>query len=1040
MNRGVAFCAVLTIYLASSVMFAQQAELSGFVRDPSGSAVSHAAVVLLNIATNVQRITSTNEAGVYSLPQLGPGSYRLTVSASGFEQKAVEGITLDVASKVTRNIDLTIGSVTEVVTVSGSGVNVNTVDAAVSTVVDRRFVDNIPLNGRSFNSLLTLVPGAMVVPSDGSGRSGSISVNGQRTEANYFTVDGVSANSGAPLYGTVGFGAGFSGSTPGETALGTTQGMVSVEALEEFRATTSTFSAEYGRTPGGQFSFTTRSGTNGWHGSAYNYFRNDALDANNWFSNATATPKPATRQNNFGATLGGPVRIPKVYNGKDRTFFFFSYEGLRLRSPQPGVTTQVPSASLRAQAPAVLQPILNSFPLANGEDLGNGLAMFTSGYSNPSAINTTAVRIDHSFHDRFKVFGRYNDSPSNSLTRYSGNLAQTIDQKVHIRTLTLGSTNLFSPRLTNEARFNTTSNNGLLIYEFTNFGGATAMKITDYPGYTDDPYTRLAFTLNWGLRPNVYTLPQDATQQQYNITDTLNWSLGRHTVKFGVDYRRIQSRAYFPKLYNIPNYDTAAQVLANTTASHTYVGYTNAVMRPIYKNFSAFVQDDWKLTPRFGISAGLRWEVNPAPTDAENYPIYTIDQARDLSTTKLAPLGTPTWKTTWNNVAPRLGLAYQVRQTPGFETVVRSGFGMFYDTGNTQATDGYGRIGSRAMLSLPGSPWPLTLEQIASLPAPSINPPYAQTLITDDPELKLPYTLQWNAAVEQSLGPQQTLSVTYVGSGGRRLLVDRVYNPRLLGNLNFGSAGLYLTRNLGSSSYHAMQVQFQRRMSAGLQVLVSYTWAHSIDNATSNFTVYQLLKANSDYDARHNFQAALTYMVPGRYQNRLAAALLRNWAADARIFARSSMPVDVVGTTGTDPFMGASLNYHPNLVPGQPLYVNDANAAGGRKINFAAFSAAPAGQEGNAGRNFARGFNAIQTDLALRRELRLTEKAGLQIRAEAFNIFNHPLFGAIYSNLTNGAALFGVASNTLNGRLGGLNPLYQVGGPRSMQLALKLQF
>lgn len=1030
--------AALAVVLAP--LYGQNAELSGFVRDPSGATVRNASVELQEVSTNLQHTTVSNESGVYMLAHLRPGVYRLTVSAPGFERQVIEEITVEVGSRITRNLDLSVGNASQTITVNGSGVNVNTVDASVSTVVDRRFVENIPLNGRSFNSLLTLIPGSTVVPSNGAGQSGSISVNGQRTEANYFTVDGVSANSGVALQGTVGFGAGFSGSTPGETALGTTQGMVSVDALQEFRATTSTFSAEYGRTPGGQFSFTTRSGTNDIHGGLFHYFRNDALDANNWFSNATATRKPATRQNNFGGTLGGPILIPRFYNGKDRTFFFFSYEGLRLRSPQAGVLAEVPSLALRADAPASLRPILNSFPLPTGPDSGSGLAAFVAGYSNPSAIDTTAIRIDHSFSQNLKVFGRYNQSPSSSITRYSGNLAQTIDQKVEIRTLTVGATVLFSPTLTNDTRFNTTWNNGLLTYAFTNFAGATPMNLADYPGYTNDPYTRLAFTLNWGLRPSVNVLPQDATQKQYNLTNTLSWSIGRHFLKFGIDYRRVESRAYFPTLFNIPNFNTAAQVLANTTATHTYVGYTNAVMRPVYRNFSAFVQDDMRPSPRLNLSLGVRWEVNPAPTDAENYPIYTIDQAYDLRTTKLAALGTPTWKTTYNNFAPRIGLAYQARLQPGWETVVRSGFGVFYDTGNTQATDGYGRIGSRGQVALNGTPWPLTPAQIAALPAPSIDPPYQQSLITDDPNLKLPYNLNWSAAVEQNLGTQQTLTLTYIGSGGRRLLVDRIYMPRLLGNLNFSTPGLYLTKNLGFSSYNALQAQFTRRLSAGLQVFAAYTWSHAIDNATSNFTVYQLLRASSDFDVRHNFQAALTYLIPGRYEQRWASALLSNWALDSRVFARSALPIDVIGVTSFDPATAVQLNFHPNLVAGQPLYVSDAKAPGGRRINFAAFSVAPSGVEGNSGRNVARGFNAIQTDLALRRQFPVSERVALQLRAEAFNILNQPIFGAVNSNLTNGPALFGVASNTLNSRLGGLNPLYQVGGPRSMQLALKVNF
>jgi carboxypeptidase family protein len=269
--------------------------MSGFVKDPSGAAILGASVTIQNTATNVQQSTATNSEGIYTLPLLPPGLYKLTVEAEGFDKQIIEDIKLEVAAKVSRTIKLNIGSTSQSVTVDGSGVNVNTTDAAVSTVVDRQFVENIPLNGRSFQSLLALVPGSTVVPSSGVGMSGEVTVNGQRPEANYYMIDGVSANTGGSTVST-GNGGGFSGNTPGETALGTTQGMVSLDALQEFRASTSTYSAEYGRTPGGQFSFNTRSGTNDWHGSAYDYFRNDALDASNWFNNAAGIPRSEERQ------------------------------------------------------------------------------------------------------------------------------------------------------------------------------------------------------------------------------------------------------------------------------------------------------------------------------------------------------------------------------------------------------------------------------------------------------------------------------------------------------------------------------------------------------------------------------------------------------------------------------------------------------------------------------------------------------------------------------------------------------------------------
>lgn len=341
-------CAFVVCAGSFRMAFAQNAQLSGTITDPQKAVVSQATVEVTNEATQVKILLRSNAAGVYSAPSLQPGLYRITISAPGFETQTVTHVTVYVAAKLVMDTTLRAGGANDSVTVNGSEVQINTTDATVSTVVDRQFVENIPLNGRSFQSLMTSVSGVSSVPSQGVGSSGEITVNGQRTESNQFTVDGVSANTGAQGY-PAGSGAGYSGSIPGESILGTTQTLISIDALQEFRASTSTYSAEYGRTPGGQFVFNTRSGTNAWHGSAFEYFRNDVLDANNYFNKLTTpvTPRQVERQNDFGGTFSGPLSIPHLYDGRDRTFFFFSYEGLRLRSPVAAFTMEVPNLSLR---------------------------------------------------------------------------------------------------------------------------------------------------------------------------------------------------------------------------------------------------------------------------------------------------------------------------------------------------------------------------------------------------------------------------------------------------------------------------------------------------------------------------------------------------------------------------------------------------------------------------------------------------------------------------------------------------------------------
>jgi len=440
------------------------ATLSGGVTDPAGTFIVGAEIDIANDTTGVVYSAKTNSSGIYYLSVLPPGQYHVQVSKIGFKTLIKPDVVLNVQSALSLNFSLPVGATSESITVDAASSTINTINASVSTVVDRQFVESMPLNGRSFQSLETLVPGTSLIPSKGVGQGGEITVNGQRTEANYFTVDGVSVNTGVNATNQAGSGAGFSGSVPGETALGTTQSLVSIDDLQEFRVTTSTYSAEYGRTPGGQFSFVTRSGTNTPHGSLYDYFRNDALDANNWFNDTTvpATRKTAERQNDFGGTFGGPVWIPRLYQGQDKTFFFFSYEGLRLMTPHAAVVTSVPDSALRTTAPAALQPVLNAFPIANGAELGSGLASFNEAYSAPSKLDSTSLRMDHHFGDNANAFVRYSYSPSNATNRYAGNLAETTSSAFDSQPITLGIDNNFGPHRANEFRLNFTSLKGKL--------------------------------------------------------------------------------------------------------------------------------------------------------------------------------------------------------------------------------------------------------------------------------------------------------------------------------------------------------------------------------------------------------------------------------------------------------------------------------------------------------------------------------------------------------------------------------------------------
>jgi len=341
--------------------------------------------------------------------------------------------------------------------------------------------------------------------------------------------------------------------------------------------------------------------------------------------------------------------------------------------------------------------------------------------------------------------------------------------------------------------------------------------------------------------------------------------------------------------------------------------------------------------------------------------------------------------------------------------------------------------------------YPLSAATIATLPSPGVTRPYSTSYVGFDPHLALPYSIGWNLAVEQGLGRNQSITVGYVASVGRQQTREQFYYPRLSGNMNFTPTSVIsLITNGISSNYNSLQISWQKRLSHGLQAQTSYTWSHSFDNQSNNFQSYSLLYASSDFDIRNNFQSALTYDVPGRYSNAFASGLLAHWSVDSRISARSSLPIDVNSGNVVNPATGNFFVVHPNRVPGQPLYVSTPDSSGklppgGRRINAAAFQTTTT--EGNAGRNIARGFDAVQADIAIRKEFGLVhDRAKLQFRAESFNILNHPVFGSVYNNLSNGAGRFGYAYTTQDSQLGGLNSIYQVGGPRSLQLALRLHF
>jgi Carboxypeptidase regulatory-like domain/TonB dependent receptor len=1040
--------------------------IGGIVFDPDAKTIPGAEIIVVNDLTRVQYETKTNNLGIYAVPNLPPGPYRVQASKVGFKTLIKPDIVLNVQDSITINFTLPIGATSIAVTVEGGAPMINTTDAAVSTVVDRQFAENLPMNGRSFQTLIELTPGVVLTPSsvfDG----GQFSVNGQRAASNYWMVDGVSANFGAG--GVVGApGNGSAGALPSFSVLGGTNSLVSVDALQEFRIQTSTYAPEFGRTPGGQISIVTRSGTNQFHGTAFDYLRNDVFDASNWFNGYTnnpALPKAEERQNDFGGTWSGPIF-------KDHTFFFFSYEGLRLRLPQTAITN-VPDMSARQNAVPALQPYLNAFPFdPNQPDLGNGIAQFNASFSNPATLDAYSLRVDHKLNADLTIFGRYNYSPSSIVQRGSnGNALSSVTRdSLTTQTVTVGTTWSVSPTVANDFRFNYSRTNGENHSFMDDFREAVPLTSLPFPApYTAQNATFVFHMLDFN-NGNILSAGQGShrLQRQVNLTDNLSAQKGSHSLKFGADFRRL-SPVYDPAAYSQSAvFFTTADAEAGNLGFGFLVSARTSTL--LFHNLGVFAQDTWRMIPRLTLTYGLRWDADFAPSAASGPSLLAVTgyNLNDLSTLAIAPAGTPPFKTTYGNVAPRIGVAYQASQSQNWQTVLRGGFGVFYDLATSQAGNAYlggsnypfGGFDVLVGTAIGGtSKFPLSPSDAGPPPITpaSLSPGGTSSLYAFDPNLKLPYTLEWNVAFEQALGTQQAISASYIGAIGRRLLQTAfIFSP----NPNFGSA--YLIGNTATSDYNALQLQFQRRLSHGLQALASYSWSHSIDTGSagsfanaSNRPVPGSANQNrgpSDFDIRNAFSAGVTYDIPAPKKNALMKTILRGWSTENFILARSASPVDISyrNTFNQNIIKGGAVNIRPDVVPNQPFYLYGSQYPGGKALNAAAFTPPPTDANGNPlrqgdlGRNTLRGFGAAQWDFAVHRDFPIHESLKLQFRAEMLNLLNHPNFGPPSSIIDQGG--FGIATQMLGQSLtdfvgtGGFDPLYQIGGPRSVQFALKLSF
>ena len=632
---------------------------------------------------------------------------------------------------------------------------------------------------------------------------------------------------------------------------------------------------------------------------------------------------------------------------------------------------------------------------------------------------------------------------------------------------------VISATVTNEARLNWTSTTSSSRVGLDNFGGAQPVA----PGALLPPSvgvdsSKLLINLSGGTGTLLAFGPSAVnSQRQANLLDDVSIAKAKHVFKFGLDVRVLRpivGQPAFSEQANFTSVGDPTKAAGQETPGTFLSGIAssgNVATRPLntgmqFLNYSSYAQDTWRLTARLTATYGIRWDIAPPPTGT-NHPLFALTDVQSLSTLAFAPAGTPLWTTDYKNIAPRLGIAYHLRDSKDFGLVLRVGAGIFHDLIS-------GFLGSQpssppnvSTRTFVNTPFPLS-SAVAAPPTLPGSPPYASA-VGLDPKISAARTYQWNAALEQQIGRHGTVSATYVGAVGRDLA-----RATTLNNPSPTFTSVILEQSNASSDYHSLQVQYRGNVVRRIQTLASYSWSHSIDTASADVTGPvpsnrinpNSDRGSSDFDVRHAFSTALSISAP-QVSGTWWSPLVRDWAIDTIFQTRTAFPFDV--TVGRDLGYGSYL-YRPDLVPGQPEYVDDPHVGGGRRLDntrapgipnqVGAFLIPTALRQGTLGRNATRGFGMYQADLDLRREFRLRERVRLQAKVEAFNVLNHPNFadpsGTIGvlspAGVLTPLAAFGRSASMLGTQLGsggangGLSPLYQIGGPRSVQLSLKLIF
>jgi hypothetical protein len=1065
MNRTLhgllALVAVFLLNVPAAWAQVDRATLTGIVRDPSDAVIPQAQVTVTNIANGVAAKTTTNNDGTYVVLNLLPGEYLVQAEMTGF-QRFEQAVSLELGARARLDISLPVGTIDEMVTVAGVTPLLNTESAALGTVVNSDEMQKLPLAIRNWDDLMAMVPG---VQSDryteqaggtSAGRTGGVSVHGNRSLQNNFLLDGVANNS-------------FSTNVQ---ELTTQISRPSVDAISEFKVITSPYAAEYGWAPGASIVVNTKSGTNAIHGTAYDFFRNDSLDTINYFAKAANQPKPTNKQNQFGGNFGGPVV-------KNRMFFFGDYEGTRI---QQGVLrtgrVMTPAEKAGVFSSAIRDPLTglpfpnNTIPASRIDPVAANVAGLlpdpnTTGGNNfirqPNVEDNSdrfLGRVDVHLSDNDTVFARY--IWSDRFRYVPGFLGGILDgtstsawgrNYLKSNGVVGGWTKVLGSGLVNEARISYARGTNDGTQDPFGEDGNSQIGLKGVPANPVVLGGVTGMDIAGHIRigsPNFMPKFQHTDQLQW--IDTLSWVKGRHQVKAGVDLMLPMSNEYFDVAPTRGNLSFTSQYTGNAFADFM-LGYvqraqlTNVfVVTQQLHSQSFFGQDDWRASDKLTVNLGLRYDYMTPATEKDNR-MANFDPAgagalvfaTDGSIEDRALVNPDR-----NNFAPRIGAVYKVTD----RTIIRGGYGVFYNQ--------FERIGSEDQLALnppglqniditaPGSPSTTPVFFMRDgFPANFLDPSniVLSRLLIRTSDRNNPRTMvqQVGGGVEQQVGRDFVASVDFIASTTGHLAVLRNLNQNLPGTrdangpLPYPAFGNVQWREMtGEGSYKGVDLSFEKRMSKGYSYRASYTLGDAIDQAPEHLNASSGRPQNgrdlaswegpSDFDIRNrlvaNFIAELPFGAGKPYlQDGVAGKILGGWLVTGIYSARSGRPITV--TQGNNN-VGAGMTGLPNLT-GDPKGAETVQ----QWYNPAAFTQVPSGMFGDAGRNILRGPGWVTFDMSVQRRINFNQRVNATLRWDIFNMFNRANFGLPDTNVASATA--GVISTL-------------AGDPRVMQLSLRLGF